>query len=61
MKIIGPMKLAFRRTRTRTSLSAGGWRWPWLADTALHAVPLWLLLAAILAATMGTWPPHIYI
>lgn len=33
-----------------------------LADAALRtAVPLWLLLAGILAATMGSWPPHIYL
>ncbi len=22
---------------------------------------LWLLVAAILAATMGLWPPHVYL
>ena len=25
------------------------------------AIPLWLLFAGLLAATMGTWPPHIYL
>jgi hypothetical protein len=44
------------------TVSAGGPPWLWSAHTALHAaVPLWLLLAAILAATMGSWPPHVYI
>lgn len=25
------------------------------------AIPLWLLFAGLLAATMGTWPPHLYL
>lgn len=33
-----------------------------LTDAAVRtAVPLWLLLAGILAATMGSWPPHTYL
>jgi hypothetical protein len=36
--------------------------WRARADAAESAAaPLWLLLAAILAATTGTWPPHIYL
>jgi hypothetical protein len=56
------MKLSSRGIRMNTILSAGSPKWRWIAGTAVHtAAPLWLLLAAILAATMGTWPPHIYI
>ena len=37
-------------------------RWRHLADIGLGAsVPLWVALAGLLAAAMGTWPLHIYI
>ena len=44
------------------AISDAGSKWSSIAGTTLTAAfPLWLLVAAILAATMGTWPPHIYI
>ncbi|HTS22516.1 MAG TPA: hypothetical protein VMN79_12000 [Casimicrobiaceae bacterium] len=34
--------------------------WSLAVGTAVTTVsPLWLLLAGAIAATMGTWPPHI--
>ena len=56
------MKRLLIGTRMNTILSIGSPRVASIAGTALHAAfPLWLLVAAILAATMGTWPPHVYI
>ena len=55
-------EISTRAAGTSAPGSSGASRWRSFADTALSAVaPLWLLAAAILAATMGTWPPHIYL
>ncbi len=45
-----------------TAASSGRSKRSAIADTVLNSgVPLWFLLAGILAATMGMWPPHFYI
>ena len=56
------MKRLLMGTCMNMTLSISNPRVASIAGTALHtAFPLWLLVAAILAATMGTWPPHVYI
>ncbi|HET9765045.1 MAG TPA: hypothetical protein VFR50_16095 [Casimicrobiaceae bacterium] len=51
-----------REPSTAAASSGAAAKLRWLTDAAVRtAVPLWLLLAGILAATMGSWPPHIYL
>jgi len=56
------MNVASGETHANAPESAGDLIWGAIVETALNGgARYWFLVAAILAATMCMWPPHIYI